>query len=86
MAIKFDKKYVDVARKEFYMVLVDKETPEQYIGSLTGYAGDRIRIYASEWHYDEPVIFRSNAAFKKWLKEELDAGYDGIEFLKPALI
>ena len=85
MAIKFDKEYVNVARKEFCKVYVDRITPESVIGSSRAYIGDRIRIYMTGWYYENPIIFKTNEGFKKWLREYLNTSYEGIEFAKPVL-
>ena len=82
---KFNKRYVDAARREFHKVYIDRTTPDKVIGSETKYTGDRIRIYETSWYYEEPVIIKTNEEFMRWLEQELDTIYDGIEFAKPVL-
>lgn len=65
----FDKTLIDEARKLFFRVYVDTETPEMYIGSLSGYAGDRVRIYATSWDYEEADGFRDNDSLAAFIYE-----------------
>ena len=85
MAIKFNKHLVNIARDECSRVYVDLETPEKYISSLRGYIGDRLRIYVTGWNYEIPVIIKSNAELKIWLKNHLSETYYGIEYAMPII-
>lgn len=85
MAVEFNHEYVDVARAEFYKVYVDTETPEEFVGSEESYAGDRLRIYATDWDYETPNIFHSNEEFERWMNATMAYIYEGIEFAMPDL-
>ena len=78
MAIRFDRDYVDIAREEFHKVYVDDETATEFIGSETGYVGDRIRIYVTDWEYETPETFRTNEEFMKWMNDFI-FGFYGLE-------
>ena len=78
---KFDKELIDNLRKICYRVYVDKETPEQYIGSLRGYTGDRVRIYIDGCDYEEAVICHTDEELRAVIKEFENAAKDcGLTF------
>ena len=74
----FDKKVIDKARNIFHAVYVDKETPEMYIGNKHGYDGDRIRIYETDWEYEEAIIFTEESALEAYMEEYEMMELDGI--------
>lgn len=83
--INFDKTAIDILRRECYKVYIDIETKTEYNGSLTGYTGDRIRIYTTSWDYEDPEIIRTNNDLKKYVKEYIPGLYDGIEEFIPEM-
>lgn len=83
--INFDKTAIDILRRECYKVYIDIETKTEYNGSLTGYTGDRIRIYITSWDYEDPEIIRTNDELKKCTKECISDFYDGIEDFIPEM-
>lgn len=67
----FDKHMVDMARKLYNTVYVDHKTEMKYIGSKTGYSGDRIRIYRTGWAYESEKIIRDNDALAEIITEDI---------------
>ena len=77
----FSKDLINIARGLFPLVYVDTETETEYIGSLSSYAGDRIRIYATTWFYEDPDIIRTDEELKQYINEYMEEMKTlGIEF------
>jgi len=70
--MRFDKDMVDKARQIYHTVYVDQETPEAYIGSTSGYDGDRIRIYRTGWDYESEIIIRNNDELAEIIAEDMN--------------
>lgn len=69
-APKFDAELIREARSRFYLVLVDKETEAEYIGSETAEDGDRVRIYATSWEYEAEEIAHNNEELRRIIEED----------------
>lgn len=67
----FNKNYVQIARRLFNTVYIDRITDTEVIGSKSRYDGDRIRIYRTDWEYESEIIIRDNEELKKLLTEEI---------------
>lgn len=69
--ISFDKDLIDKARRYFYKVYIDIETPESYYGYCDSktYDGHRVRIYRTSWDYENAEIIHSNEELEKYINE-----------------
>ena len=57
---QFDRELIEQARRMFYAVYMDEETPAEYIGHKDGYTADRVRIYPTGWEYENPETARTD--------------------------
>lgn len=71
--IQFDKELLSQARCLFPTVYVDKlsEDGGTFIGSKTGSEGVRVRIFFTEWEYEEAEIVYNNEQLADIIQNEL---------------
>lgn len=66
--MQYDKQLIDTARHYFPVVYVDQDTGTAYKGT-SGYTGDRVRIYTTDWEYEEADILKTNAELAAYIAE-----------------
>ena len=69
----FNAKLLDILRANCHKVYVDKisEDGYQFIGDENSYIGNRIRVYITDFEYEEPDIIKENSELKNYVENQL---------------